>query len=111
WNAYYQYGINKTALRVIANTLLSGPPNPAGGAALPGRVDLASDAVVVTPPNITTGLTFGSIACRSVTADPSVSAAVRTIAAGCKPLDVFGTGVADPHAIAWTNSINNIDRE
>ena len=112
WNSYYQFGENKTALRVIANTLLSGPPNPAGGAALPGRVDLASDAVVVSAANVgTTGLALGSIACRSVTADPTVSAAVRAIAVGCKPLDVFGFGVADPHAIAWTNSANNIDRE
>ena len=112
WNTYYQYGINKTALRVIANTLLSGPPNPAGGSALPGRVDLASDAVFVTAANQgTTGLQLGSIACRSVTADPSVSAAVRAIAVGCKPLDVFGFNVADPHAIAWTNSYGNIDFE
>jgi iron complex outermembrane receptor protein len=111
WNAYYQYGINKTALRVIANTLLSGPPD-ATGKALPGRVDLASDAVVVNAANQgTTGLALGSIACRSVTADPSVPAAVRAIASGCKPLDVFSFGVADPHAIAWINSIGNIDQE
>jgi outer membrane receptor protein involved in Fe transport len=106
WNAYYQYGINKTALRVIANTLLSGT----GGAS--GRVDLASDAVVVTAANVgTSGLTLGSVACRSVTADPTVSAVNRAAGVGCKPLDVFGIGVADPHAIAWINSYNNIDRE
>jgi outer membrane receptor protein involved in Fe transport len=106
WNSYYQYGINKTALRVIANTLLSGT----GGAS--GRVDLASDAVTVTAANVgTSGLALGSIACRSVTADPTVSAVNRAAGVGCKPLDVFGIGVADPHAIAWINSYNNIDRE
>jgi len=106
WNAYYQFGENKTALRVIANTLLSG----INGAS--GRVDLASDAVVVNAANQgTTGLALGSVACRSVTADPNVSAANRAAGVGCHPLDVFGTGVADPHAIAWTNSADNIDRE
>jgi outer membrane receptor protein involved in Fe transport len=111
WNAYYQYGINKTALRVIANTLLNGPPD-ATGKAQPGRVDLASDAVTVTTANVgTTGLPLGSIACRSVTADASVSAAVRALGVGCKPLDVFGIGVADPRSIAWINSYDKIDVE
>ena len=111
WNAYYQYGINKTALRVISNTLLNGPPDATGKAQL-GRVDLAADAVVVTAANQgTTGLTLGSIACRSVTADASVTAANRALGVGCKPLDVFGVGVADPHAISWINSMDNIDKE
>ena len=112
WNSYYQWGENKTALRVIANTLINGPIDPTTGKALPGRIDLASDAVTVTAANVgTTGLALGSVACRSVTADPSITASVRAEAVGCKPLDVFGTGVADQHAIAWTNSYNAIDRE
>jgi outer membrane receptor protein involved in Fe transport len=99
WNAYYQYGINKTALRVIANTLIN-------------RIDLAADAVTVSAANVgTTGLAIGSIACRSVTADPGVSAANRAAGVGCKPLDIFGIGVADPHAIAWINSYDKIDEE
>ncbi|HVZ28156.1 MAG TPA: TonB-dependent receptor [Rhizomicrobium sp.] len=112
WNAYYQYGINKTALRVIANSLIGSPGLDTNGKAIPGRFDLAADAVTVTAANVgTTGLALGSIACRSVTADPSITPAVRAAGVGCKPIDVFGTGVADLHSIAWINSYDSIDQE
>lgn len=90
WNAYYQHGITKVALRVLANTLT-------------GRVTQAADAVRVTPGNVgASGLAVGSIACRSTLSAPGN---------GCLPLNVFGEGVASPETIAWINSYNDIDDE
>jgi outer membrane receptor protein involved in Fe transport len=55
--------------------------------------NLATDAVRVTSANVgTSGLAIGSIACRSRLTNPSN---------GCVPLNVLGTDVADPAAIAY----------
>jgi len=81
WNAYYQHGEVKVALRVINNTLT-------------GRLNQAADAVV--------DPSTGGIVCRSTLTDPTN---------GCVPLDVFGTGVASQSAISWINSYGDIDWE
>ena len=94
WNAYYQHSESRVALRVIANTLTN-------------NLTLASDAVRVTATGADaavagSGLSVGSIACRSTLTAPTN---------GCVPLDVFGEGVASPAAIAWINSYGNDDYE
>ena len=60
-----------------------------------GRYNQAIDAVRVTPANVgTSGLQLGSIVCRSSLTAPTN---------GCKPLNVFGDGVASQDAIDYVN--------
>ena len=85
WTVFAQHGQTKIGLRVFANSLVA-------------RLPLAADAVTVTTTNVgTSGLLVGSIACRSTLSSPSN---------GCKPLDVFGTGVASTQAINYINPSN-----
>ncbi len=63
------------------------------------RYNNAVDAVKVTTTNVgTSGLPIGSIQCRALLS-PTTAAA----AAGCQPLDIFGTGVASQAAITYVN--------
>ena len=62
----------------------------------------AVNAVTVTTTNVgTSGLPIGSIQCRALTADPTVSATDRAASPGCVPLDVFGTGNASDGALNY----------
>jgi outer membrane receptor protein involved in Fe transport len=82
WDAYYQHG----TVRYRAVT----PSNP-----LADKIALAEDSVTVTAANRgTTGLAIGSIACRDTLTTPND---------GCKPLNVFGEGVASQAAIDYVN--------
>ena len=82
WNAYYQHGESRVRTLVINNVYT---PN----------YNLAVDAVRVTAANVgASGLAVGSIACRSSLSNPGN---------GCRPLDLFGVGVASPDAIAYVN--------
>ena len=63
------------------------------------NLTLATDAVRVTAANAgASGLTVGTIACRSTLTAPLN---------GCVPLDVLGTGVQNPAAVAYVNTNNN----
>jgi outer membrane receptor protein involved in Fe transport len=68
----------------------------------------AEDAVTVTAANRgTSGLPLGSTACRSTLTGASVSVGNFTAQSGCIPLDVFGTGVASPGALAYVTGASN----
>ena len=82
WNAYYQHGESRVNTVVINNVYTP-------------SYNLAVDAVQVTPGNVgASGLSLGSVACRSTLGDP---------ANGCQPLDLFGVGVASQAAIRYIN--------
>jgi len=86
WNAYAQHGgvrIRSTPTHTV----------------IKDRMLEASDAVRVTNANVgASGLTVGSIACRSSLTDP---------ANGCQPLNVFGEGVASAAAVNYVNTGQN----
>ncbi len=90
WNAYYQHGLTRIRLHVLNNVLNANFTN-------------AVDAVRVTAANVgTSGLSIGSIACRSTLTAPTN---------GCQPLDLFGDGVASQAAvnyITYKNDFENI---
>lgn len=80
WDAYYQLGKTDTKEMLTNAWNLS-------------RMALATDAVVVTAANVgTSGLTVGSIACRSTLTAPTN---------GCVPLNRIGTNGATAQAIAY----------
>jgi outer membrane receptor protein involved in Fe transport len=82
WSAYFQHGTSRVMTLVLNNVFT---PN----------YNRAVDAVRVTAANAgNSGLEIGSIACRSTLSDPSD---------GCRPLNLFGTGVASAGAIAYIN--------
>jgi outer membrane receptor protein involved in Fe transport len=71
----------------------------------------AIDSVVVTPANVgTSGLPLGSIACRSTLTGKQVTSGFVTSQPGCIPLNVFGTGVASPAAIAYVTGASTGSR-
>jgi outer membrane receptor protein involved in Fe transport len=80
WNAYYQHGEANVRQDVINNLI-------------PDNFNSALDAIRA-PPDNAAGIAPGTIVCRSTLADP---------ANGCVPLNIFGTGVASPAAIAYVN--------
>ncbi|HWD38020.1 MAG TPA: TonB-dependent receptor, partial [Fimbriimonas sp.] len=85
WRGYYQHGLARVHLRnrtlIVAN------------------FNNAIDAITVTSANQgLSGLPVGSVACRSSLADPKN---------GCKPLDIFGEGVASKAAIDYVNTNND----
>jgi iron complex outermembrane recepter protein len=84
WNAYYQYGQNDL-LNLSKNNQVA------------ARRNLAVDAVRVTAANVgSSGLTIGSIACRSTLTNPTN---------GCQPLNVFGVGNQSPAANQYIGEI------
>ncbi|HWA70162.1 MAG TPA: TonB-dependent receptor [Rhizomicrobium sp.] len=86
WNAAYQH--SESHLHEIGTHNL-----------IKANFTLAADAVRVTSANVgASGLTVGSIACRSTLTAPGN---------GCVPLNVLGTGVQSQAAVAYVNSNNN----
>jgi outer membrane receptor protein involved in Fe transport len=84
WNAYVAQS-NMRERQVLYNN------------ALVPRYLMATDAVRVTVANQgASGLAIGSIQCRALLQGSAA-------AAGCVPLDVFGTGVASPEALTYVN--------
>ena len=82
WNTYYQHGEVRVHLHVLNNVINQNYAN-------------AVDAVTVASANSgTSGLSLGSIACRSS----------LTAADGCQPLNVFGGGVASQAAINYVDT-------
>lgn len=89
WTAYIQHGASRFSMQVL-------------GLPIVANMTAAADAVTVTTANRgTTGLPLGSIACRSTLQGVGVVNVNTTSQTGCVPLDVFGTGVASPAAIAY----------
>jgi outer membrane receptor protein involved in Fe transport len=85
WDAYYQYG-RTDRLQTVDNNLVVGDPSkpltaPGTYAQANARFFMALDAVV-NPAN-------GQVTCRALL---SPTAAVRTAAAGCVPINLFGAG-------------------
>jgi iron complex outermembrane receptor protein len=94
WDAYYQYGKTKR-LQTVEGNRIQGNPDPAlaNSPANPLNFARAVDAVLDTETVITPET--GSIVCRAtLSPDP----ALRAAAAGCVPLNLFGTGRFDPAA-------------
>ncbi len=88
WNSYYQHGTVRVHLHVLNNVVNQNYAN-------------AVDAVTVTNANVGgSGLQVGSIACRSTLTDP---------ADGCRPLNVFGDGVASQGAINPIDTHNDVE--
>jgi outer membrane receptor protein involved in Fe transport len=93
WNTYYQFARTDRLQTVAGNRIQGDPAKTAADPTNPLRFARAVDAVmdnetVVTPET-------GSIVCRAtLSADP----ALRAAAAGCRPLNLFGTGRFDPAA-------------
>ena len=81
WDAYYQYGKNEQSQR-LANLAVNGTGNQYNF--------LAWSMDAVRAPN-------GSIVCRATLPGPAFNA----LAAGCVPLNLFGTSNADPKALAY----------
>ena len=94
WDTYYQYGRTSRLQTVVGNRIQGNPdPTLANSPANPVNFARAVDAVLDTETVITPET--GSIVCRStLSADPALRAAV----AGCRPLNLFGTGRFDPAA-------------
>ncbi len=66
---------------------------------IPGNLALAVDAVRVTAGNVAaSGLTVGSIVCRSTLTNPTN---------GCVPLNIMGTGVQSAAAVSYINDNND----
>ncbi len=78
WNAHYQRSQAHVRQDVLSNLI-------------PANFNRAIDAVLA-PPGNAAGIAPGTIVCRSTLTDP---------ADGCVPLNIFGTGVASPGAIAY----------
>ena len=94
WDMYYQYG-RTDRLQTVENNRIQGNSDPALASSPdnPTNFARAVDAVVDNETVITPQT--GSIVCRStLSGDP----ALRAAAAGCKPLNLFGTGRFDPAA-------------
>src|SRR6185369_9082927 len=81
WDAYYQYGKNEQSQR-LANLAVNGTGNVYNF--------LAWSMDAVRAPN-------GNIVCRATLPGPAFNA----LAAGCVPLNLFGTSNADPKALAY----------
>ena len=80
WNAYYQHGQVRERQWLPYN-------------AEKARYALALDAVTVTPANVgASGLSLGSVACRSTLATPTN---------GCVPINIFGTGNVSREAMNY----------
>ena len=84
WKAYAQHsGVRQR--QIVSNNSLT------------PRYNFAVDAVRVTPANVgTSGLAIGSIQCRALLQG-------NAAAAGCQPLNQFGTGVASQAALLYIN--------
>lgn len=94
WDTYYQYG-QTDRLQTVENNRIQGNPDPtlANSPANPANFARAVDAVIDTETVITPQT--GSIVCNAtLSPDP----ALRAAAAGCVPLNLFGTGRFDPAA-------------
>jgi iron complex outermembrane recepter protein len=88
WSAYYQYG--RTDIE-----------NDVGNNPIIARLPLAADAVRVTAANVgTSGLTIGSIACRSTLTTPTN---------GCVPENVFGFGSPSQAARNYITGLSEQD--
>jgi outer membrane receptor protein involved in Fe transport len=84
WNAYIQHSGVRERQRLYNDSLTP-------------RYNFATDAVKVTAANQgASGLAIGSIQCRALLLG-------NPAAAGCQPLDLFGTGVASQSAILYIN--------
>lgn len=84
WKAYAQHG-GVRQRQIVSNNSLT------------PRYNFAVDAVRVTPANVgASGLAIGSIQCRALLQG-------NAAAAGCQPLNQFGTGVASQEALLYIN--------
>ena len=88
WSSYYEEGNTRVSLRVKDDLLIKNFQN-------------AVDAVTVTAANQgSSGIPVGSTVCRSTLTNPGDN---------CMPLNVFGTGVASPSAIAYVSPSGNFE--
>lgn len=88
WNVYYQYG------RTTQN-------NEVRNDEITANMNLAADAVFVTPANVgTSGFALGSIVCRSSLTAPTN---------GCVPFNVFGEGSPSEAALNYTRGTSRSD--
>jgi iron complex outermembrane receptor protein len=84
WNAYIEHSGVRETQRLNNDSLTS-------------RYNLATDAVQVTAANVgSSGLPVGSVQCRALLLGNSA-------AAGCQPLNIFGTGTASQSALLYVN--------
>jgi len=81
WDAYYQYGKNEQSQR-LANLAVNGTGNVYNF--LAWSMDAVHDS-------------SGKIVCRATLPGP----AFNPLAAGCVPLNLFGSSNADPNALAY----------
>lgn len=96
WDAYYQFGRTDRLQTVENNRIQGDPGRPATDPTNPVNFARAVDAVIDNETVITPGT--GDIVCRAtLSPDP----ALRAAAAGCVPLNLFGTGNASPAAIDY----------
>ena len=95
WDAYYAYGRNRTSQR-LHNDVVNDLSAPLLGPAAAGSYDFfswATDAVHAVPGDLSS-----PIVCRATAA---AYGPVNPLAAGCKPLNLFGLNNADPAALAY----------
>jgi len=89
WSAYYQHS-ESHAYEVYHSIIIN------------GNFTNATDAVTVTAANVgASGLVPGSVACRTTLTNPTN---------GCVPLDVMGTNVNNPLALAYIEDHNDFYR-
>jgi outer membrane receptor protein involved in Fe transport len=87
WDVYYQFGRTDRLQTVKDNRIQGNPGKTAADPTNPLNFARAVDAIVDTETVITPGT--GDIVCRATL---SANAALRAAAAGCQPLNLFGTG-------------------
>jgi iron complex outermembrane recepter protein len=93
WSTYYQFARTDRLQTVAGNRIQGDPTKTANDPTNPLRFARAVDAVLDTETTITPQV--GDIVCRAtLSADP----AMRAAAAGCVPLNLFGTNNYDPRA-------------
>jgi iron complex outermembrane receptor protein len=91
WNAFWNHSISRVHEVVLHNLIK-------------GNYTNAVDAITVSAAQAaTSGLTAGSIQCRALVTG---TAAQKAAAAGCQPLNIFGTGVASQAAINYVSANN-----
>lgn len=96
WDAYYQFGRTDRLQTVENNRIQGDPGRPASDPSNPVNFARAVDAIIDNETVITPET--GDIVCRAtLSPDP----ALRAAAAGCVPLNLFGTGNASPEAIDY----------